>query len=157
MDSETRGLMLIVIAVLGVFIAIQPLLPSTTQPFSELGILGPQQTISNYPTSVSTNQPFLLYCYVGNHEGVSEYYQVIIKLGNANTQISNTTSANAPQIASFSRILGDGQNATFPISIAISQSGTNLRVLFELWTYNPSTSSFTYTGLWNQLWLNVTS
>ena len=48
------------------------------EPFSELGILGPNQKIADYPTSVLTGQNFTLYLYVGNHEGHVMYYQVLV-------------------------------------------------------------------------------
>ncbi len=157
MDKETGLVALVIICMLaGVAIA-QPLIPSNNQPFSELGLLGPQKTLQNYPASLTTNQTFLIYGYIGNHEGVVSYYELYVKLGNVSTVISNSTSANAPILATYSYVIADGQNMTFPIELSISQAGTNLRMIFELWSYNPTFSNFTYTGLWNQLWVNVTA
>jgi uncharacterized membrane protein len=157
MDRETATVVLVIICLLAGLVVAQPLFPSNNQPFSELGTLGPQKTIQGYPKSVVLNQSFLLYGYIGNHEGVVDYYEMSVKLGNSSTIITNTTSANAPIIATYYYILSDGQNTTFPINIAINQMGTNLRLIFELWSYNQAASSFAYTGLWNQLWINVTA
>src|SRR5208337_5587660 len=102
MDKEVSTVALVLVAILAIFVAVQPLLPSNTEEFSELGVLGPNQTIANYPTVLITGQSFVLYGYVGNHEGVVDYYQMLIKLGNQTTQISNSTSAVAPVIARYS-------------------------------------------------------
>lgn len=156
-DKETSVIALVVVTILAVFAAVQPIIPYNASHFSELGVLGSQQKFANYPTNITRGQSFVLYAYVGNHEGVVEYYKVLVKLGNNNTVVSNTTSANAPVISSYSYVLNDGQNTTFPMNLSINQSATNLRMIFELWTLSTSNASFSYTGLWNQLWVNVTS
>ena len=157
MDKETASIALVLVTVLAVFAAIQPILPANVQPFSELGVLGPSQALGGYPTSVVAGKPFLLYGYVGNHEGASSYYQFLVKVGNQTTQISNSTSAQAPVIYTYSRILENNQSTTFPLNLTLSSQGTNVRLIFELWSFNVTTSSYAYTGLWNQLLLNVTS
>ena len=58
MDKEVAAVLLILLAIVGIFVALQPLLPSTAEKFSELGVLGPNQTIANYPTALKTGQPF---------------------------------------------------------------------------------------------------
>lgn len=157
MDKEVGTVALALIAILAIFVAIQPLLPSNSERFSELGVLGPNQTIADYPTTVGVDQHFLVYGYVGNHEGVVDYYKVLIKLGNQSTQISNSTSATAPVVAEYAHVLDNNQSWIFPINMSVNQTGTNLKLIFELWSYNTTTSSFDYTGLWNQLYVNVTS
>lgn len=157
MDKETSVIALAIVTILLVFVAVQPLIPYNSEQFSELGTLGPQKTIANYPTTLTVNQNFLLYGYIGNHQGTVEYYTLFVKLGNVNTIISNTTSSNAPVLSTYSYVLNNGQNTTFPMNLSIGQNGTNLRLILELWMYNQSSSAFSYTGLWNQLWINVTS
>ena len=158
MDKDTSVIALAIITILAVFVAVQPVIPSNSEHFSELGILGPQQTIANYPTNITKGEAFSLYAYVGNHEGASEYYQVLVKLvTNTNYVISNTTSANAPIISSYSYVLDNGRNTTLPMNLSINQTGTNLRLVFELWSFDSLSSSFSYSGLTDQLWVNVTS
>lgn len=157
MDKGTATLALVVVTILAVFVAVQPLLPSSVEPFSELGMLGPTQEVGGYPTSLTIGQQFLLYGYVGNHEGVVSYYQVLIKLGNQSTVMSNSTYANAPIVSTYSLVLDDNQTSTFPITLSVGHAGTDLRLIFELWSFNTTTSQFGYTGLWNQLFINVTS
>jgi len=157
MDRETAAIALVLITVLAVFAAVDPILPANNQPFSELGVLGPSQTIGGYPTTAVTGRPFLLYGYIGDHEGLSSFYQLLVKAGNQTTQVSNSTSAQAPVIFSYSHVLENNQTTTFPMNLTLSSPGTNVRLIFELWSYDTSNSSYVYTGLWNQLFLNVTS
>lgn len=156
MDKEAATVALALVTILGVFVAIQPLIPTTNERFSELGVLGPNQTIANYPTVLKLGQHFLIYGYIGNHEGAVSDYQLLIKLGNQSTLVTNSTSSTAPLLASYYHVLDDNQNFTFPINLSLNRTGTNIKIIFELWSFNTTSSSFQYTGLWNQLYVNVT-
>jgi uncharacterized membrane protein len=157
MDKETASVGLVLLTALLVFAAVQPVLPSNVQPFSEIGILGPDQTIGQYPTSVSAGDPFLLYGYIGNHQAIASLYKFVVKVGNQSTIVSNSTSSLAPVIFTYSHVLANNQSVVFPVSLALSQPAINQRLIFELWTYDVASSSYVYTGLWDQLFLNVTS
>jgi uncharacterized membrane protein len=156
LDRETATLALAVVTILAVFAAVSPLLPRSGEPFSELGILGPSQKIGGYPSTAAVGQQFLLYTYVGNHEGRVSYYQVMVKAGNQSTVISNSTSASAPLLLTRYLVLSDNSSTTFPVTLSMPQAGLNRRLIFELWMFNSTTSQFSYTGLWNQLFINVT-
>jgi uncharacterized membrane protein len=157
MIKGAPGLALIVVTILLVFVALQPVIPSNSQAFSELAILGPNQSFGGYPTSVVVGQQVFLYGYIANHEGLVNYYQLLVKLGNQTTQISNSTYAQAPIVLTRSTVLGNNQSVTFPLDIGLNQTGINVRLIFELWAENATTAQFEYTGTWNQLLLNVTS
>ena len=156
MDRETGVLALAVVSILAVFAAVYPILPTNGQPFSELGVLGPGQKIGGYPSTLATGQQFTLYVYVGNHEGAPSYYQVLIKEGNQSTAVSNSTSANLPPVMTNSLVLADNSSTTFPLTLSMSTAGLNQRLIFELWMFNSTTTRVAYTGLWAQLWINVT-
>jgi uncharacterized membrane protein len=157
LDRETGVLVLAVVTILAVFAAVYPILPTNNEPFSELGVLGPGQKIAGYPTSVAVGEQFTLYVYVGNHEGEANYYQVLVKEGNQGTAISNSTAANLPPVLTDSLVLGDNSSSTFPVSLSMSTAGLNQRLIFELWMFNSTTTGFDYTGLWDQIWINVTA
>jgi uncharacterized membrane protein len=144
------------ITILIIVATIQPLLPVQKERFSELGVLGPNQTIGGYPARVVVNQTFLLYGFVGNSEGIVENYRLLVRLGNQSTPVTNVTYANAPVLAMYWRIVDASQNWLFPMNLTIRQAGTNTKLIFELWAYDPSTSSFSYKGLSNQILMNVT-
>jgi uncharacterized membrane protein len=140
-----------------VLAAVYPILPTNGENFSELGVLGPGQKIAGYPTTVAVGQQFNLYVYVGNHQGEAEYYQVLAKEGNQGTVVSNSTSADLQPVLTNSLVLGDNSSTIFPVTISMSTAGLNQRLIFELWMLNSTTTSFAYTGLWNQIWINVTA
>jgi uncharacterized membrane protein len=157
MDRETSTMALVLVTALAVFLAMQPLIPSTAEPFTNFGILGPNQSIGGYPTSLTTGQQFSLYGYIGNHEGMVSYYMVLVKLGNPSTVISNSTSADLPTLSAYSFVLDNNQSSTFPMALSVGQTGTNLKLIFELWRFNPTTTQFSYSGLSDLLYINVTS
>ena len=142
---------------LAVLAAIYPILPANGESFSELGVLGPGQKIAGYPTTVSVGQQFTLYVYVGNHEGMATYYQVLVKEGNQATVISNSTSASLPPVLTRSLVLEDNSSSIFPVNLSMTTAGLNQRLIFELWMFNSTTAGFAYTGLFDQIWMNVTA
>ncbi len=157
MDRETATLALAVVTILAVFAAVSPILPSNAERFSELGVLGPTQQIGGYPSTAVVGHGFLLYTYVGNHEGGVSYFEVQVKAGNQGTVISNSTSAEVPALLTHYVVLKDNASTVFPVNVAMPTAGLNQRLIFELWMFNSTTIQFSYTGLWNQIWINVTS
>lgn len=125
------------------------------EPFSELGILGPNQKIADYPTSVLTGQNFSLYLYVGNHEGQVTYYQVQVKIGNQSNADINASLPVSP-IETYSMVLLDNQTYLEPITLSLNHNGTNVRLVFELWVFQTNSSSFAFDNRVNDLYLNVT-
>jgi len=157
MNRQIGTVILASITIIIVIATLAPFLPVREQRFSELGVLGPNQTIKGYPTSVVVNQSFLLYGLVGNHEGNVENYQLVVKLGNQTTIVTNTTYATAPVMATYWHILRENETWLFPMNLSVNHVGNNTRIIFELWSYHIPTSGFKYTGVWNHIWLNVTS
>lgn len=156
-DEQIKGVLIAVMLLLALMGAAQYYYSHITQePFPELGTLGPNMKIGDYPTQVVAGQNFTLYLYVGNHEGHVEYYEVLIKLGNS-SNVNENTSLNAPVLYTFGMVLTNNQTYLEPITISIPHAGNNLRLVLELWRFNATTDSFIYTGIYNQLWMNVTS
>jgi uncharacterized membrane protein len=156
MNRQVRIVIVASVTILIIAATIQPLLPVREDRFSELGVLGPNQTIGGYPMRVVVNQSFLLYGLVGNHEGIVENYRLLVKLGNQGAPVTNATYAVAPVLATYWRIVDVNQNWLFPMNLTISHIGVDTKLIFELWSYDLSTSSFAYKGLWNQILINVT-
>jgi uncharacterized membrane protein len=126
------------------------------EPFSELGILGPNMKLGDYPREVEAGQAMSLYLYLGNHEGSPTYYQVHVKLGDRAMNISDAEPYPGAVVSSYRHVLGDGSNYTRPIVISVNDPGLNRRLVFELQKYDPDARGFVYGGVWAQLWLNVT-
>ena len=122
--------------------------------FSELGVLGPNMKLGDYPHQVVASDPVNLYCYVGNQMGYPIYYTVMIKLGNNDTTVN---PAPITPIQQFSQVLPNNQTWTFPVSVTLTQPGFNQRIVFELYSYNQTLNQNQYQDLWGQVWLNVTA
>ncbi|MCW4029791.1 MAG: DUF1616 domain-containing protein [Candidatus Bathyarchaeota archaeon] len=129
--------------------------PSQTEPFTALGLLGPNQKLGDYPSQIVVNQPVKLYIYVDNQMGKPMLYTIPVKVGNNYTQ---TNPAPVEPIWMFEQVLANNQSWIFPVTINLTQPGDNQRVIFELWFYNETTNQNQYQPQrWAQLWLNVTA
>jgi len=126
------------------------------EPFSELGVLGPNMKIGDYPRELVVSEEFDLYLYMGNHMGSAQLYRVYVKLGSRDVNVSDTEAYPVPVLTRFDAALTNENNVTMPITLSIPESGVNLRLVFEMHRYNSELGSWEYHNRWNQLWLNVT-
>jgi uncharacterized membrane protein len=157
-DDDLRGVAIVLILLFAVMAIGIPYYSSrTVEPFSELGILGPNKQIADYPTSVATGENFTLYLYVGNHQGQAEYYQVYAKLGTQASVVSDNVSLAVAPLKTYGMVLLNNQTYLQPISLHLNQPGQNVRLVFELWIYQANSSSFVYDHRFNQIFLNVSS
>jgi len=157
-DEELKAAALVIIGLMGA-VAVYPILAESriVEPFSELGILGPNMKIGDYPRELVVGERFNLYLYVGNHEGRAQYYRVLVKLGDRSMNVSDVTPLDAPVVASWDVVLPNESNATISITLSVGRAGLNQRLVFELDRFDSTTGGFVYHQRWNQLWLNVTS
>ncbi|MBC7129987.1 DUF1616 domain-containing protein [Candidatus Bathyarchaeota archaeon] len=157
LNDEVLAVIAALIIVAGVFAGVQVFNAGrVVEPFSELGLLGPSGKIADYPKVVEAGQPFRLNVYLGNHEGRTMYYKVLVKLGDKNSTVNATTPLATTPILELRTVLPHNASQIIPLDIALENAGINLRLVFEMWTYNETEGAFTYHGRWNQLWLNVT-
>ena len=126
------------------------------EPFSELGILGPNMKLGDYLREVEAGEEMSLYLYLGNHEGRPTYYQVQAKLGDRSVNVSDTEPYPGVVLSNYQHVLENESNYTRPIVISVKEPGFNRRLVFELHKYSPDERRFVYDGVWVQLWLNVT-
>ena len=155
-DEEVKAVALAVVVIAGVFSVSQAFPVSRVEPFSVLAVLGPKMKLGDYPREVIAGEPFTLYLYVGNHEGKTVYYSVMVKLGDGSTPVNETTPMQLPDIMRFDRVLMNGENWTRAVNISIDRLGVGLRLVFELWIYDEAANNMRYHGVWSQLWMNVT-
>ena len=124
----------------------------SSEQFSELGVLGPNMQLGDYPSQVVAGQPVSLYVYVGNQMNEPMYYDVMIKLGDNNTV---TDPAPITAIQQFSSVVPCNGTWTFPVNVTLMQAGLNQRILFELWIYNSSISQLQYNQRWGEFGLTL--
>jgi uncharacterized membrane protein len=156
LTAEQLCAIILAVAVLVALVSVSGyILPASTgEQFSELGILGPNMMLGDYPSQVVASDTISLYGYVGNQMGTPMYYTVMVKLGDNQTQ---TNPANIPINQEFRQVLPNNGTWTFPIDITLTQVGTNQRIIFELWAYNQTTNHNQYQQRWGQIWVNVTA
>ena len=116
--------------------------------FSELGVLGPNQVLGDYPSVVVAGETINLFGYVGNHMGQPEFYTVMVKLGD-NETVVNPSSRRLD--SAYSQVVSNNQSWTFPIDVTLSEVGVNQRLIFELWSYNQTMGQIYYQDIWGQV------
>jgi len=157
LNEEVLAVLAAIVLVAAVLAGVQVLNAGrVVEPFSELGLLGPEGKIGGYPKEVVAGSLFTLKVYVGNHEGKTAYYRILVKLGDISTAINETTSLSAEPITDVRAVLTHNSSQVIPVNITLYEPATRLRLVFEMWVFNETAGAFTYHGRWNQLWLNVT-
>ena len=155
LDEEVWAVILAIIVVGGVFAVSQAYLSGrVVEPFSELGLLGRNMKIGDYPRNLIVGDNATFYVYVGNHMGRPMYYVVEVKLGNRSTAIDPSP---LEPIYVYERILMHNETWIFRVDLPVERAGLNQRIIVELWIYNESIGELQYHGRWTQLWINVTS
>src|SRR5512138_1612711 len=97
MDDEIKIASIgLIVVMMG--ITVYPVLSAhrVVEPFSELGILGPNGKLGDYPSELAVGEPISLFLYVGNQEGSAQYYRVDVKLGGREQNVSDTAPLEAP-------------------------------------------------------------
>ena len=155
-DDEVK-ISAIIVLIISAIIIIYPLVSSTrrVEPFSYMSILN-VNGLPVFPKSVKIGENLNFNVEIGNHEGKSEYYKIIVKIGDHSSNVSDTIPFNALIINSYETIVEDNHNSTLSINLNLLTGGINRRIVFELYKYDINVDSFTYYG-WNQVWLNITT
>jgi uncharacterized membrane protein len=65
--------------------------PTMEQPYSEIGLLGPEGAIGGYPHNLTVDQQSVLNVSVGSHENASRDYSLVILLQSENATGTNIT------------------------------------------------------------------
>jgi len=86
-------------------------LPSGSESFSELWLLGPGHKAEDYPFNVKVNDTYSVYVGVGNHLGYSAYYRVSAKFRNQTQPLpvaSSSTPSFLRELYEFDFFVRDG-------------------------------------------------
>jgi uncharacterized membrane protein len=107
--------------------------------FSTISLLDSQKQASNYPDLVvlNKNSTFNVWVDVENHMGITEQYQVQLKI----TKNTSNFPVNVPANSTFEKTLEDGQRWENQVNVSLNQAG-NYSVVFELWINNQGTYEF---------------
>ena len=157
LDEEVLAVLTAIIIVTAVVGGVQVLNAGrVVEPFSELGLLGPSGKIGGYPREVVAGIPFQLNVYVGNHEGKTMYYRVMVKVGGKSSIINASMPLQSKPVMDIRVILSHNSSTIIPVNVTLYDPAINVRLVFEMWIYNETAGAFNYYGRWNQLWMNVT-
>jgi len=110
-----------------------------------------------YPKNVTAGEAFLLYVGIQNDGEETLRLRVEVKVGNITTPPPNKATPSSLLPLKSLEITASPRNlTTSSLQLALNQTGLDKRVIFELYAYDAASGSRRYTGLWNQLWINVT-
>ncbi len=155
-SEEVAAVLAAVTVVASVFAVAQALRAGkVAEPFCALGTLGPRRKIGDYPKTVVVGDTVRLYAYVHNYLGYPAYFRVLVKLGD-NSSVRGPEGFNATTVLTLEKILLHNESVTMPFSFKVEREGVRQRLILELWIYNTTNNSFTFTGRWNQIWFNAT-
>src|SRR5665647_725948 len=94
------------------------------QPFSELYILGPNQTLENIPFNIKAGVTYSVYLGVVNQMGSSCYYTSLVKLGNDTQSLPNPvlgTPSSLPVLYEYNSFISDGATWEAPLTFQVNQ------------------------------------
>ena len=97
--------------------------PRGTAKFTELWVLGPEETISGYPFTIMVNKSSSLRVGVRNHMGHSVYYVLYVKFRNQTEPLPDTINLKpspVPELYEFNFFLKNGEKWEPSINLTIT-------------------------------------
>lgn len=124
-------------------------------PFSVIALLNSQLEIGDYPQVLLPNTSTTLYVLIKNEMNDVMLYQV--RVGVLNSSLPPEPSSLNESINSYDIyiVIPSGHNATAPVVLRAPARPGQYKLLLLLYYYNVSSRSFYYSGLFNQLYFNV--
>jgi hypothetical protein len=132
MRFEGYKLVFVAVGLIGILLIASPVLadfihaPADEQ-FSEIYLLGPDNTASNYPFNIAVGQNYLIYVGVGNHLSSSAYYVLYVKLQNQTDLLPNVAKKEPSPVQSlyeYRFFVQNGRTGENPLSFSVSQAST---------------------------------
>ena len=108
----------LVLAICGTILIV--VLPQPGEPFTELFLLGPSGTASDYPTNLTVGQTGNVTVGVVNHENADANYTLVVRLGNAT-------------VATQAFSLANNEPWNYSVSFAPTHSGLGQKLEFDLY------------------------
>ncbi|MEM1637573.1 MAG: DUF1616 domain-containing protein [Pyrobaculum sp.] len=143
-DSEVAAIVVAVAVVATAFATAVQFRPQ--QPFTAIGILGPQGKIGGYPDNVAPGTNVSLYIYVYNHMGTPIWFRVV---GRYTPSPNVTASPNGFYIREF--FLPNNGSILLPVSFKVNSTGV---FKAELWMYETN-GTLVYTNETAYIWIHV--
>lgn len=154
LDDEVRAVIAAILVISVIFaITMNISINKVPEPFSELGILGKNMKLADYPEELTVGETAQLYIYVGNYMGRPMFYRAEAKLGNKSSPVDPSP---ASPFWTHYFLLEHNHSTIIPLQFAVNRSGS-YRLIVELWAYNETEGDFQYLKKWVQLWIDVSN
>ncbi|ADY01024.1 hypothetical protein VMUT_0814 [Vulcanisaeta moutnovskia 768-28] len=153
-NEEVLAVVAAIIVVFLVFFSFYPAINRyAIEPYAAIAFLGPNGTITQYPSIVYPDEPINVSVYVYNGMGRPIWFVVYV-------YVTNTSfiepPLNATPIMTLQRILLNNESWVQGITLSINKTG-NYRVFATLWMYDPNNLELKYLNTYVYLTLNATS
>lgn len=159
LDQEVFAV-LVAISVIASIVGVAMILrPDTPEPFSVIALLNEDCKLGDLPRTITANSSLKLCIFLSNNMGKPIYYKVVYRIGDRMSIPSKENPSNAPVLSEWFVVLDNKANITIPINVRVMVDPplpSNASLIFELWRYDTSTSSWVYTGLWVHHFVTVT-
>jgi uncharacterized membrane protein len=126
--------------------------------FTGFGLLNSSREAGPFPANFSCDASLQLYTTISNHEGTTQHYKIDVTLGDASTTVEPLLGVmGGASLGRFEGIVAEQQDWEEPIILRFNETlvGDNKKIFFELFLYNTTTSSFTFTGQVLHLWIDI--
>jgi len=93
--------------------------------FSELYLLGPKQTIADYPYNIAADQNYSVYANVVNYQGASAFYVLYVKFQNMTDPLPDPTSmmpSSVPPLYEYQFSVPNGKTWDSLLTFSISNA-----------------------------------
>ena len=146
--------LVIVIIVVVVIIGVSQLFYSSSTSFTELILLGKNNTLSDYPDIVPVGDNVTFTVAVYNHLGYTGFYKILVKIDRGG-KTSNTSAQSALHVLrEHYVIVPDNSSSIIRFHIVFNESG-KYRLIFELLRYDLTSREFVYDGIWVHKWVDI--
>ncbi len=153
-NEEVLAVIAAIVVVFLVFLSFYPAISKyAIEPYAVIAYLGPNGTITGYPSTVYPGESINVSIYVYNGMGEPIWFVVRVYIANASLI---EPPLNATPIVTIQRILLNNETWVQGITISINGTG-NYRVFATLWMYDPNNLELKYLDTYTYLTLNVTS
>ena len=126
-------------------------------PFSVIALLNPQGLLGDYPTSVPPGSNVSLMVLIIDHMNEPMLYRVSAAVVNVTAPPAPSSLSGSMENVTVYVVVGPGRNATAPLVFTAPASPGQYKLLVLLYYYNATAGSYYYSGLFNQLYFNVTA
>lgn len=133
--------------------------PDTPEPFSTIALLNENCKLGDLPKTTTVNTSLRLCIFISNYMGKPVFYKVIYRIGDRTNIPSRESPSTAPVYNEWLIVLNNKANATIPVDVMVIADPPlprNVSLIFELWRFDVSASTWIYTGLWVHHFITVT-